>query len=555
VLVGKTAAHALDGLDVEAILWILLAVCPLTNGGGWPSWISLVQAVRCAFPASNADTAAAGWRQCSSPSNGRRRQGGDYQGLSMSVVLLPFLFYSMARSKNAAATTSGGDPDCEWSFYAKCTSLLLLVPNTTNTPHLVSLGFMVAALLWDSQLQSFKTIIAGGMWILVRIRLKENLAADVVTHGELFVLSVLLSIGATKWIYSTLLQLLPRGEAAPIIMSLSDSQYISLTGVLGCALGCAILIPLVPKRLLLLRLVVFGLGPLLFVEVSLSLSLCCWQKGANSIENNPYVYPRCLVWLVQFLTEREEQGSAFPRYYGLVYWAVAILVLLPPSLWIHRQRQKAVSVVVTRKWFHLVAVILFGPITVVFPKLMSLSYAIALCGLVIIEGIRPNVAALQDFFEGFLDTSKDASKGVVLSHMALIMGCAAPLWISECVAIGDDSNDVDSYSNTTPSLLYRNYYLPLWGVLCLGIGDSMAALVGKLYGRAVWGKNGRTLEGSCAMWWSLVCVGFWIVQDNWQSYQMVLVVTTVVTLLEAFTAQMDNLVLPLAGSAIILMLA
>ena len=51
------------------------------------------------------------------------------------------------------------------------------------------------------------------------------------------------------------------------------------------------------------------------------------------------------------------------------------------------------------------------------------------------------------------------------------------------------------------------------------------------------------------MWLSMMLVGLWF-SDTW----VFPVVTTFVTTLEAFTLQMDNLVLPLAGSTIILLL-
>jgi hypothetical protein len=90
------------------------------------------------------------------------------------------------------------------------------------------------------------------------------------------------------------------------------------------------------------------------------------------------------------------------------------------------------------------------------------------------------------------------------------------------------------------------------GVLCLGVGDAMGAVVGKGVGRHQWGKNGRTLEGSSAMWVSMVAVGLLAVPSS--DWMALLTGTTIATLLEAFTLQMDNLVLPLAGSTVLLLM-
>ena len=80
----------------------------------------------------------------------------------------------------------------------------------------------------------------------------------------------------------------------------------------------------------------------------------------------------------------------------------------------------------------------------------------------------------------------------------------------------------------------------------------MGAVVGKLFGRIQWGTNHRTVEGSLAMWTSMVVVGwsFFIVAGGNDPYclSLLVVATTFCTLVEAYTQQMDNLVLPLAGS-------
>jgi dolichol kinase len=212
------------------------------------------------------------------------------------------------------------------------------------------------------------------------------------------------------------------------------------------------------------------------------------------------------------------------------------------------------NMVVTHKWFHLVAILLFGPITWKFPQLMSLSYAIALCGLIVLETLRKDVLLLQTFYLGFVDPTKDDTHGgIILSHMCLIVGCAAPLWISECCRSDDDGTSINSNSNRNILLL-----LPQWGVLCLGVGDAMGAIVGKGFGRHQWGKNRRTVEGSLAMWVSMMAIigtcWFFGAAGRRDCWWALVAATTFATVLEAFTLQMDNLVLPLAGSAVLLLL-
>ena len=93
-------------------------------------------------------------------------------------------------------------------------------------------------------------------------------------------------------------------------------------------------------------------------------------------------------------------------------------------------------------------------------------------------------------------------------------------------------------------------------MICIGIGDAMGAVIGKTMGKNRWGRNQRTLEGSLAMWLSMVGSGMLIckpLQDN-RELVAFLVATTFTTLLEALTFHLDNLVLPLSGSTIILLI-
>jgi dolichol kinase len=196
--------------------------------------------------------------------------------------------------------------------------------------------------------------------------------------------------------------------------------------------------------------------------------------------------------------------------------------------------------IVARKWFHLVAVALFVPVTLFAPKLQSLSYAIALAALMVLEAIRSHVPSVNAFYARYVDRDKqEREDSVLVSHMALVVGCAAPLWIAEYCS----SND-ETLNSTVRTVL------SLWGVLCLGIGDAAGAVVGVYFGRHYWSAlNRRTIEGSLAMLasMSLPC---WLFVDDWKVWVPAVLFTT---LLEAWTIQLDNLVLPLVGSTIILL--
>lgn len=327
-----------------------------------------------------------------------------------------------------------------------------------------------------------------------------------------------------------------------------DDYYsiVGQSGCLGCLITAAFLVMMTMNTMKTstwysyrpffpIRFVIHVVGPLGFVESCLrflsytpSLVLNSRNHQNGSSITTSMLLPYSFQWLVEFFLHFEMPlGPTWPRYVGLGYWIVVLALLVKPTMIIARQDT---SVVITRKWFHLVAVILFVPTTHYFPKLMALAYAVAFCVLLVLECLRKDVPLLNEFYCLLQDPTKDVAEGMILSHICLILGCAIPLWFGLAMEerIG------------CQMLLWH------WGTLCLGVGDAMAAVIGKTYGRIRWGKNRRTVEGSMAMWMSMITAGsFLVTRDQWS---LLLEATTLATILEAYTTDMDNLILPLAGS-------
>jgi dolichol kinase len=334
------------------------------------------------------------------------------------------------------------------------------------------------------------------------------------------------------------------GTATDVVPSMMY-PLVALSGSIGCLVTCGAVsftmnLGRQTKMMLpwyILRLLFNIIGPLLAVEFSLS-----WVglnfDDSTMASQSPIPIPSVLSlqWMYMFLLE-EEHG--YPLYLGLIYWFIVLAVTSIPTYYLLSLPSQKLSVVVTRKWFHLIAVLLFAPITHQFPQLMSLSYAIAVCVLLVLETLRRDISWLQSFYTTFLDDTKDDGSRIIVSHMFLILGCAAPLWVCESINNGHQQS----------SLLF----VSLFGVLCIGIGDAMGAVVGKSIGKYTWGTNQRTLEGSLAMWLSMMLAGTWLCHSG-REFWALLVATTFTTILEAFTLQLDNLALPLAGCAVVLML-
>lgn len=93
-----------------------------------------------------------------------------------------------------------------------------------------------------------------------------------------------------------------------------------------------------------------------------------------------------------------------------------------------------------------------------------------------------------------------------------------------------------------------------FGVISLGIGDAMASIVGRKVGYMRWSPvSGKTAEGSLGFLVSVVAaaLGMWAFGLVERFSILPYVVTTALTtLLEAFSAQNDNLILPVYGWAV-----
>jgi dolichol kinase len=493
-------------IAVEDFLWLALAAgLPQMIETSWQSLILLGISIVCLFvdPAQLSTVIPI-------PRNGRVKSTDI--GLQMSNVMLPSLFQVMAHHY-------GRSSNSQWTDYGNLATLLV-VPQYS-----VSVVLCAIAIFLDPALDIFNACFFMVAWFLLLPMVATNFT-KFFTFGESRVVSLAMIVVSAE--YARVLY----DETYESDHPTSSSLYslVALSGSISCC-GFAYLSN---KSRMLSWWPKLGLnvvGPLLVVDLSLYMT-----TNFNSFYN---FLPLSIQWLSKFLAEKE---NGFERLWGLFYWVGVLTVgSYPTFVLLSLSSKNKPSVVVTRKWFHLIAVILFGPVTWQFPQLMSLSYAIAFCVLVVLETLRGDAPLLQSFYTAFIDGRKDDGEQVIVSHIFLIIGCAAPLWVSEVL-----SNRISSPSSS--SLLVAEF-----GVLCIGVGDAMGAVVGKSMGKHMWGKNNRTLEGSLAMWLSMIVVGIFLCSSLRECFAL-LIATTFTTILEAFTVQLDNLVLPIAGTSIILLI-
>ncbi|ESP00642.1 hypothetical protein LOTGIDRAFT_96453, partial [Lottia gigantea] len=195
---------------------------------------------------------------------------------------------------------------------------------------------------------------------------------------------------------------------------------------------------------------------------------------------------------------------------------------------------------IIRKYFHVVVVAVFIPGLVVDVEFLYLSSVIALAFFIILE-VSSLVSLLclgcviDQSFSMFID---DRDQGVViLTHLYLLIGLSLPLWLTKSLYKGMKHFN---FEMTTSISLYS-------GVLSLGIGDTVASIIGSSIGRIHWPGSKKTVEGTTSSIFSQ-CLTVYILYSlgiietvYWQKVIMAIILTS---LYEAFTFQIDNLVLP-----------
>lgn len=140
-----------------------------------------------------------------------------------------------------------------------------------------------------------------------------------------------------------------------------------------------------------------------------------------------------------------------------------------------------------RKLFHFIAVFAFLPAIQRNYQMLVFAFNCNICVFIWAEVFRQSFKrdAISNFidlwFKKFVD---EREKTLVTSHLQLLLGCAIPCTL--CFIVLDGSQ---------PDGLFKAWSAS--GILILGIGDSLAAIMGKWLGKLRWRKeHGKTVEGS-----------------------------------------------------------
>ncbi|KAK3066717.1 dolichol kinase [Teratosphaeriaceae sp. CCFEE 6253] len=217
---------------------------------------------------------------------------------------------------------------------------------------------------------------------------------------------------------------------------------------------------------------------------------------------------------------RATLGAANTRLLLLAYW---IAVIAAGLLGVFTLTAR-VEVDTRRKVFHGVMVAVLLPAVFVDPCYCALGLGLVLAVFLLLEVIRaglvpPLGAAIGRFVAPYVD-GRDLRGPVVVSHIFLLIGCAVPLWFSLASIERDGGEPWTGWELRGE----QREVAMLAGVICVGMGDAAASLIGRRYGRRKWiWVGGKSLEGS-ATFAVAVTVGLgagkaWQVAGGWEDTQ------------------------------------
>ncbi|KAL3466106.1 hypothetical protein BJX64DRAFT_274862 [Aspergillus heterothallicus] len=186
-------------------------------------------------------------------------------------------------------------------------------------------------------------------------------------------------------------------------------------------------------------------------------------------------------------------GEATTRLF-LVAYCLAVLVT---GVAIVFRLGTFVEVDTRRKVFHGTMVMMFLPTIYIDPAFSALAMGLVLAIFLLLDLFRasqlpPIARPLTYFLEPYVD-GRDYRGPVIVSHIFLLAGSAIPLWLAlaDVCRTGDFPwNDWDVQSRDVSMVS---------GIICVGLGDAAASLVGRRFGRRKWfWGGGKSIEGSVA---------------------------------------------------------
>ncbi|OGM40061.1 phosphatidate cytidylyltransferase [Aspergillus bombycis] len=198
--------------------------------------------------------------------------------------------------------------------------------------------------------------------------------------------------------------------------------------------------------------------------------------------------------------------------------AAHCIVVIMMGLGVVFKLSSIVEVDTRRKVFHGMMVLMFLPTIYIDPAFCALALALVLSIFLLLDLFRasqmpPISRPLTYFLAPYVD-GRDHRGPVIISHIFLLIGCSIPLWLSLADIPRSEDHPWGAWD-----VQFRDVSM-VSGVVCVGLGDAAASLVGRRFGRRKWfWGGGKSLEGSvafaAAVTGGLVFSRLWLAAGQW----------------------------------------
>ncbi len=260
---------------------------------------------------------------------------------------------------------------------------------------------------------------------------------------------------------------------------------------------------------------------------------------------------------------RDSIGHATTRL--LISSYLAGVLVLGLSIVLLLARRPDVGVDTRRKVFHFTITAMLLPTIFIDPAFIGFALSLILAIFLLLDVLRggcvpPVSKVLNGFLAPYVD-GRDLRGPVVVSHIFLLVGCAIPLWLSSGSVSRSPSVKEGGWIVEDGWNLPTRDVSMLAGVICVGLGDAAASLIGRRFGKRKWiWPGGKTVEGSVsfavAVAVSLIAGKTWLRFGAWEqavggsdawmtTVGKSVLAATVASLTEAvLTGGNDNVVVP-----------